>query len=266
MTIRSICTSASLGALIAFASVGSVHANLFNNGNFENTPLPAGAAPNTAVNVGAGTQIANWTTTTSNNPNGGTFGNYFTGTAHTNNTFIPSPAQNGNYFVQLDSANANAFNYTLGNSIYQALNLTANTQYQLTFYFRSETGNTNNVPTTATAYVGLNSQGNVGVNATGYNFIAAQTFTSPRNIDTGWNLATLNFSTTAAGLYRFTFLDGATSPTRTNGGIDSNVSLDNFDLEVVPEFAHWAVFAAFGLLVAGGSRFHLHSKRVVIAA
>lgn len=254
-------------ALVAFLGVDTARANLFVNGSFENTGT-TGVTPTTVVNVAAGSQIPGWTTVAGDNPAGGTFGNYFAGTAHNNATFnfIPTPAQNGNYFVQLDSANGGAFNYTRGNSIYQALSLTANTKYQLTFYFRSETGNTTNVLTTMTAYVGLDSQGNVGVNAAGYTSVAAQTFTSPQTVDTGWNLATLSFTAPTTNTYRFTFLDGATSPTKTNGGIDSNASLDNFDLEVVPEFAHWAVFAGFGLLVAGGSRLRraMSNNRVAI--
>lgn len=252
--LRTLCPLVTY-VLVLGACAGTAHANLFVNGSFENTPLPAGASTTTAVSVGAGTQVSGWTTTLGDGDAGK--GNYFAGTAHTNDTWIPTPAQNGNYFVQLDSR-PNSGTYSIGNSIYQALNLTANTQYSISFYFRSETGNTNSVLTKMTAYVGLDSQGNVPVNATGYNSIAAKTFTSPSLIDASWNLATLNFSTTTAGLYRFTFLDGASSPTVTGGTnaqtVDSNASLDNFTLDVVPEFAHWAVFAGFGLLVVGGKR------------
>lgn len=262
--MRRIYAFAPLWALSALVGVGSVHANLITNGSFENTPLPTGASTTTSVSVGAGTSISNWTTTIGDGNTGK--GNYLAGTAHTDNVWIPTPAQNGNYLVQLDSR-PNGGTYSIGNSIYQSLNLTANTSYSLGFYFRSETGNSNGNFTKITAYVGLDSQGNVPVNAAGYATIAAQTYTSPRAIDTGWNLATLNFRTGATGgLYRFTFLDGALSPTITGGAaaqtIDSNVSLDNFDLEVVPEFAHWAVFAGFGLVVVAGSHLRRRSSRI----
>lgn len=243
-----------LCAVVCFGAVGIARANLFVNGDFENTPLPANASPTTSVGVGAGTSISGWTTTLGTGDTGKN--NYFNGAGQTTNGWIP-PAQSGNYSVQLDSRPGSG-TFTLGNSIYQSLNLTANTAYALSFYFRSETGNTTGVPTSVNAYVGLNSQGDVPVDAAGYNSIAAQHFVSPVTVDTGWNLATLNFRVTTAGVYRFTFLDGAQSLTNTGypaaPAEDSNASLDNFQLNVVPEFSHWAVFTGFGLLVAGGNR------------
>ncbi len=240
--------------LISFSAVGVTRANLFVNGDFENTPLPANASPTTSVGVGAGTSISGWTTTLGTGDAGKN--NYFNGASQTANGWIP-PAQSGNYSVQLDSRPGSGV-YTIGNSIYQSLNLTANTSYSLSFYFHSETGNTTNVLTSVNAYVGLNSQGDVPVNAAGYNSIAAQRFVSPVAVDTGWNLATLNFRVTTAGLYRFTFLDGAQSLTNTGypaaPAEDSNASLDNFQLNVVPEFSHWTIFAGFGLLVARAGR------------
>lgn len=243
-----------LCALVSLSAVGIARANLFVNGDFENTPLPANASPTASVGVGAGTSVSGWTTTLSTGDTGKN--NYFNGASQTTNGWIPA-AQSGTYSVQLDSRPGSGV-YTIGNSIYQSLNLTANTAYSLSFYFRSETGNTTNVLTSVNAYVGLNSQGDVPVDAAGYNSIAAQRYVSPVAVDTGWNLATLNFRVTTAGLYRFTFLDGAQSLTNTGypaaPAEDSNASLDNFQLNVVPEFSHWTVFGVFGLLVAGAGR------------
>ncbi len=281
MDLRPIPAALTISVLVMLGTVGSVRANLFTNGDFENTPLPSGtpyggsgtatATTTSAVDVGAGTNIAGWTTTLGNGDAGA--GNYFAGRSQTAAEWIPS-AQSGNYSVQLDSRPGSG-TFTIGNSIYQSLNLAAGS-YQLTFYYRSELTNTTGVPATVGAFIGLNSGGSVGVNATGYQGIG-QTFTARsdqaagtagNNIDPAWNKGTLNFSLSAAGIYRFTFLDGVTGALNSGNGTntistsserggfsdDSNISLDNFDLEIVPEFAHWAVFAVFGLLVAGSRR------------
>ena len=258
-------------ALVTLAEVGTARANLFVNPSFESGTVPAvngvtafGAlAPNAA-----NSPIQGWGSTIGTG-NAGT-SNYLAGRTQTADGWIPA-AQNGNYSVQLDSRPGGG-TYTIGNSVYQALNLTANTSYSLSFYFRSETGNTTGTLTSVGAYVGLDAQGNVPVNALGYVSIASQRFVSPVAVDTGWNLATLNFTTgITGGLYRFTFLDSPQSLTNTGyataaAGADSNVSLDNFQLDVVPEFSHWAVFGVFGLLVAGGRRLRTPSWHPFAAA
>lgn len=254
--------AALLGGLVLFLGVAApAKGNLIQNPGFENTGA-TGVTPTTAVAVGAGNQIPNWTTTVDTAPGAD---NYIAGNNQTADNWIP-PASQGIYSVQLDSiAGAGTGTYTVGNSIYQAVNLAANTNYSLTFDYRSEA-----VPQTqaafVNAYVSLDSKGNVPQNPTSSFYISAKNFQTPNangNPDTSWSQATLNFNTGSnSGLIRFTFMTASgTSVNNTGGSDDNDVSLDNFNLvAVVPEFNDWALSPAFCMLViAVHARRHLSS-------
>jgi hypothetical protein len=250
----SLCNRAGLAVLLArfvlFCGAPTpANGNLIQNPSFEDTGT-TGVTPTTAVAVGAGSQIPGWTTTLS-----GASGadNYIAGTNQTGDNWIP-PASDGNYSVQLDSI-AGTGNYTVGNSIYQAVNLTANTSYSLTFDFRGESVQQAQ-QAFLNAYVSLDSKGNVPQNASSLFYIAAANFQTPNsngNPDSLWSHATLTFNTGSnSGLIRFTFMTvGGTSVDNTGGTDDNDISLDNFNLVVVPEYTHWAVWPVFGLLVIG---------------
>jgi hypothetical protein len=236
-----------VGSVLSLGTAIQAKANLIQNPGFENTGA-TGVTPTTAVAVGAGTQIPGWTTTVSDAPGAD---NYIAGTNQTVDNWIP-PAFEGNYCVQLDSV-AGTGTYTVGNSIYQAVNLTANTNYSLTFNYRSEAVQQSQAAF-VNVYVSLDSKGNVPQNPTNSFYIVAMNFQTPNangNPDTSWSQATLNFNTGSnSGLIRFTFMTASgTSVNITGGSDDNDVSLDNFNLVAVPEFSHWAVLPAFCMLV-----------------
>ena len=249
MSVRNRFAFAGLlaGLFVFFGTAAPARANLIQNPSFENTGA-TGVTPTTAVAVGAGNQIPGWTTTVSDAPGAD---NYIAGINQTVDNWIP-PASQGNYCVQLDGI-AGPGTYTVGNSIYQAVNLTANTNYSLTFDYRGEA-----VQQTQAAfvnvYVSLDSKGNVPQNPTSSFYIVAMNFQTPNangNPDTSWSQAVLNFNTGSnSGLIRFTFMTASgTSVNITGGSDDNDASLDNFNLVAVPEFSHWAVLPAFCMLV-----------------
>jgi Protein of unknown function (DUF642) len=255
-----VCFAVFLVGLIFFLGAATpAKGNLFQNPSFENTGT-TGVTATTAVAVGAGNQIPDWITTigTSSGTN-----NYIAGNSQTTNNWIP-PASEGIFSVQLDSI-AGTGSYTVGNSIYQAVNLAANTNYSLTFDYRSEAVQQTQAAF-VNAYVSLDSKGNVPQNPTNSFYIVAQNFQTPNangNPDTSWSHATLDFNTGSnSGLIRFTFMTASgTSVNNTTGSDDNDVSLDNFNLVVVvPEFNHWAVTPAFCLLaIAAHARRYLSS-------
>jgi hypothetical protein len=246
------CHKVGFGALLVcvvlfLAMADPVNGNLIQNPSFENTGA-TGVTPTTAVAVGAGNQIPNWTTTVSGSSGAD---NYIAGNMQSANNWIP-PASQGTYSVQLDSI-AGSGSYNVGNSIYQAVNLTANTNYTLTFDYRSEAVQQTQAAF-VNAYVSLDSNGNVPQNPTNSFYIVAKNFQTPNangNPDTSWTQATLNFNTGSnSGLIRFTFMSASgTSVNITTGSDDNDVSLDNFNLVVVDEFSHWAISPAFCALV-----------------
>ena len=258
----SVCHRAGLAVLLArfvlfCAAPAPANGNLIQNPGFENTGT-TGVTPTTAVAVGAGSQIPGWTTTVS-----GASGadNYIAGVNQTGDNWIP-PASEGNYCVQLDSI-AGSGSYTVGNSIYQAVNLAANTTYTLTFDFRGESVQQAQ-QAFLNAYISLDSKGNVPQDPSSLFYIAAANFQTPNangNPDTSWSHATLTFNTGSnSGMIRFTFMTvGGTSVNNTGGTDDNDISLDNFNLvAVVPETTHWAVWPVFSLLVIG-----LHAREQI---
>jgi hypothetical protein len=263
MLTKGHCGALLISALLSLAMGASSKANLIQNPNFANTGS-TGVTPTTAVAIGAGNQIPGWTTTVGDAPGAN---NYIAGNMQSMDNWIP-PAFTGTYCVQLDSiAGQGSGSYTLGNSIYQAINLTANTQYSLTFDYRSEA-----VQQTQAAfvnvYVSLDSKGNVPVNPTSSFYIAAQNFQTPNangNPDTSWNHATFNFNTGSnSGLIRLTFLTvSGTSVNITGGSDDNDISLENFGLvAVVPETTNPLVSSAFCSLIVAVHAWRRKTKRL----
>ncbi len=168
-------------------------------------------------------------------------------------SWIPNP-QNGNYCIQIDSSTDIPL-YSVGGSIAQTVSLTANTQYQLSFYMSAEVatrdaGN-NQVGCTSQVNVILNGGGfanqnmvNPGTGSTG--FLASWTGAAKATPEPSWVEWTLTFTPTASGNVTITFQDVWISNLSS-----SNTALDNIDLEVVPEMTHWSIFAAFTATVIG---------------
>lgn len=233
-----------LALLTAFLVLGTgvqAHANLLTNGSFEQ---PGAALTTDFTNVGSGNAITGWTTQTSNGPGGSVY------YAASNNTagWLPNPS-NGNYFVQLDSTSQCCGSYTVGSSIAQSFNVTIGTTYRLTFDLNNEVASNGA------------SQALVSFRGPGYQTANDQAFTISQAAGNGttkantlWMSESYTFTATATGLTTLKFTDGP--------GCNNNVSLDNVSVEVVPEFAHWAVFAGFGLLVAGGR--HVRCRRATV--
>ena len=230
-----------LALLTAIALVGTgvqVRANLLTNGSFES---PGSSLTTNYTDVNSGTSITGWTTKISSNfgfpsSDGSVF------YAATNNTaaWLPTAA-NGNYFIQLDSTSQCCGNYSVGSSIAQSFNVNQGVTYRLTFSLNNEVNSSGA------------SQALVSFTGSGYHTANDQAFTISQTAGNGttkantlWSTESYTFTATGTGLTTLKFTDGP--------GCNNNVSLDNISVEVVPEFSHWAVFAGFGLLVAGGQQ------------
>ena len=231
-----------LALLTVIALVGTgvqAHANLLVNGSFES---PGASLTTNYTNIG-NNGVSSWTTQVSNGP-AGTGSVFYAATGNTA-SWLPN-ASNGNYFVQLDSTNQCCGNYTVGSSIAQSLSVTQGVTYRLTFDINNEVGGS------GASQVLLSFAGQ------GYHTANDQAFTISQTSGNGttkantlWSNESYTFTAVATGLTTVKFTDGP--------GCNNNVSLDNVSLDVVPEFSHWAVFAAFGLLVAGAR--HLRGRR-----
>ncbi len=232
-----------LALLTVIALVGTgvqAHANLLANGSFEQ---PGASLTTNYTNIGNG-GVSGWTTQVSNGP-GGTGSVFYAATGNTAN-WLPN-AFNGNYFVQLDSTNDCCGSYTVGSSIAQSFNVTQGATYRLTFDINNEVNHSGA------------SQVLLSFTGQGYQTANDQAFTISQAAGNGttkantlWTNESYTFTAVATGTTTVKFTDGP--------GCNNNVSLDNVSVEVVPEFSHWAVFAGFGLLVAGGR--HLRRRGV----
>lgn len=231
--------------VLALLGTGTqLQANLLVNGGFEQ---PGATLTTNYANVGSGNAVTGWTTQISNGPAG--TGSVFYAAQGNTADWLPNPS-NGNYFVQLDSTNDCCGSYTVGSSIAQSFNVTQGQTYRVTFDINNEVNHS------GASQVLLSFAGN------GYSTSNDQAFTifqasgnGTSKANTLWTPETYTFTASTTGSTTLKFTDGP--------GCNNNVSLDNVSVEVVPEFSHWAVFAGFGMLVAGAS--HLRGRRRGVA-
>jgi len=205
-------------------------ANILVNGNFED-PGIALTTDYVAYSTDNDTAIPGWylRPTTSDGPN---FAIYYTQSTpgdRTTASWIPN-AQNGAFLMQLDSTQSTGF--TVGCSLYQVISLVSGTEYELSFWINTEVGAGKGGTSASLLNVGtLTGAANIG--AIGTSYISNQTFTvtNPANVTPAaavWQQHSIRFTATTGGDTVIRFAD---SPTSSN----SNVSLDNVSLVVVPE-------------------------------
>lgn len=219
-----------IGALLFFLG-GAARANLLVNGDFEQTSAQVAVGNSVNVAPGSGTTLTGWTTATGT---GGSNPGIYVASAGSAG-WIPNP-QHGNFALQLDSTDSGTF--TTGNSISQTVALAANTTYWLTFSINTEVGSGKGG--TSGIDVTITNPGNVNiVNGVRYTTTSGAAGSSPA-ANTPWTTYQIQFKTTTAGNYTFRFRDDVISA-------NSNVSLDNVDLETVPEVSHWLLFMGFGI-------------------
>jgi hypothetical protein len=244
--------------LICLALAPVAHAaNLLVNGDFESP----GAAFTANYGPIAANTIPGWTSAVGNGIGPANYYNANNSTA----IWIPNP-QSGNYSVQIDSSTEALPAYTVGGSLSQTVSLTAGVPYVLSFYISAEvdTVDINGVQVATTTQV------NVLLNGGGF---ANQNMVNPTTGSTGfqatWNGApkadpelswvqySLSFTPTATGNVTIQFQD-----VWVNNAASSNASLDNIDLQAVPEMTHWSIFTAFAAITALSSVWHRKRKRL----
>lgn len=210
--------------------LGSARGNLLTNGDFETSSPQVALGSYANVAPGQSTTLTGWTTTLGTGGSGPGIYMASAGAAG----WIPNP-EHGNFALQLDSTNTGTF--TTGNSINQSVTLAANTTYWLTFSINTEIGagkgGTSGIDVTIT-----NPSAVKIVNAVQFTVTSGAAGSSP-TATTPWATYQIQFKTTTAGSYNFKFQDDVLSG-------NSNISLDNVDLETVPEVSHWLVFMGFG--------------------
>ena len=235
-----------LASLVLCASTPA-WANLFVNGDFEINP---GTGTDNARDFGT-SGLTGWASTFSDNAS---HQNLIAGANRGPNTvgWVPTP-QSGQFNVQLDSSQGVA-NYSIGNSIYQSVNLMANVPYTLTFAYHGETVKLAGDFAAIHALISLDSSPT--------NFLSVNYFTyngysldGRPGVDPGWSLASVTFTPTQDGLYRFTFLDGGSAPGVFSGTRDNNMAIDNVsleaDLSAIPETSTWIGLGLLGTLALG---------------
>lgn len=212
-------------------SVVPASANLLTNGDFETTSPQVAVGSYANIAPGQPTTLTGWTTALSTGGSGP--GIYVASAGSTG--WIPNP-EHGNFCVQLDSTNSGTF--TTGASISQTVTLAANTTYWLTFYINTEVGSgkggTSGIDVTITNPSSVNI-----VNGVQYTATSGAAGSSPA-ATTPWTEYQIQFKSSTAGNYTFKFQDDPISQ-------NSNISIDNVDLETVPEASHWMIFAGFGV-------------------
>lgn len=230
---------ASLLICSGFSVMPATYASLITNGDFES---PGASLTNNYTAISANT-LPGWTSAVGN---GTGPANYLSATNSTAN-WIPNP-QSGNYCVQLDSSTV-PDSYSIGGSVSQTINLTANTPYLLTFYMSAEvnTLDSSNKPVSCTSQLNvlLNGGGfsnqNMVNQATGTTgFLATWDGSTKATPELSWVKWTLMFTPTVSGNVTLTFQD-----VWVNNLASSNAALDNVDLSAVPETTRWDIFAAF---------------------
>lgn len=235
-----------LAGALSFASLAS--ANLFVNGGFENSPS-SGLLPQSPgwVDVGAGNRVDGWTTTLSGNVISGNR-NLLYNLQQDYWIHLPTPIQ-GTTALQLDSAQGPGGFYNQGNSVYQTVALAANQNYVLSFNYRGEMLR----PAGDTGTLGFLIANTNDLNT----YIQSGMVSTEAN--SGWSSYTLYFSTSVAGDYRFTFIDGVTSVGSTfatsnfSGDNDNNMIVESLllDFTMVPETSTYIGFGLLGLMGIG---------------
>src|SRR5438105_15660751 len=88
-------------------------------------------------------------------------------------------------------------------------------------------------------------------------FQASWSGAAKANPEPSWVYWTLNFTPTVTGNVTIKLQDVWVS-----NSISSNSSLDNIDLEVVPEISHWSIVAAFLFVVLTTNNFSIRRQRL----
>jgi len=218
-------------------------ANLLVNGDFE---LPGATFTTDFKSIASGT-LPGWASAVGNGENAA---NYYSAT-NSSAFWIPNP-QSGSYCVQFDSSDIPDF-YSTGGSLSQTVSLVAGVHYALTFYMSAEVGHG----------VAVTSQINVILNGGGFSnqttsFQASWNGADKANPEPSWVQKTLNFTPTSTGSVTLKFQDAWVSNT-----VSSNASLDNVDLEVIPEMTPWSMTAAFTALAVSASIWKARRRRFV---
>ncbi|HEX4085453.1 MAG TPA: hypothetical protein VHY22_11115 [Chthoniobacteraceae bacterium] len=220
-----------------------LRANLVTNGNFESGPVTTGYSALTGGDAGDTGSFTGWTAVAGN----GNGPNVYYNTATNGASWIPTPIA-GTNDVQLDSTDdGNA--YTQGSKIYTTNGITLNPggYYSLTFSIATEVGAGKGG--TSYADVTLFTTHNGTYNSTVRTSIIDGTYSTVNGAEgststTSWTTYTINFQYLPANgssnnVAFLQFQDDV------NSG-NSNISIDNVSLEVVPEYTHWAMFGLFG--------------------
>jgi hypothetical protein len=240
----------SCGLSLAFSQVAA--ANLIINGSFEFVgPAPGSPALTYTTDYAAveTNTLFGWTSAITTEPSAG---NYLS-TANSSANWIPNPFE-GSYSMQLDSSTTPGA-YAGGNSLSQTISLTSGVEYHLTFYMSAEAAR--GQATTSTLAVILNGGGFSNFTTS---FTASATGTDTKATTGDWVLQTLDFTPTVTGDITLTFQD-----IYTPNGTSSNASLDNVDLEIVPEIPNGVAVGAFCLalvLMRKLGRFRLIPARI----
>ena len=244
----------SLFAGVALVAATPAWANLFANGDFEENP---GIFSNQARDISAPGTLSGWNTTLGVNLTS-SHQNLLAGRDRdisTNVGWIPVP-QSANFCVQLDSSQGNP-NVVIGNSLYQSVNLLANVPYTLSFYYHGETVKLPGDAASVHALISLENAPGAYLFGSTNNFFTYNGYSTDGTpgVDPGWSFASITFTPTADGLYRFTFLDGGASPGVFSGTRDNNISLDNInlvgDLSAIPETSTWVGLGLLGAFAVG---------------
>ncbi len=207
--------------------------NLVSNGDFSN--IGTVTLVNGYAAVGSGGLIPGWTTQAGNAAND----NVYVATANSGANWIPNP-QSGPYSIQLDSTSNDPLG-TTPSSISQTITVTAGQSYVLSFWFTTE------VKPNLTSIIQVNLTGRGGFTSTN-----SYSTTAPANITQSnavWVHITQTFTPTRNGNFTITFADISTS--------DSNASLDNVSVTIIPEPA--ACFS--GALALGYFGLRLRKRR-----
>jgi hypothetical protein len=223
-----------LGTLLLFAAVPRRAAgqNLLTNGDFSD--IGTVTLNNGFAAVGSGGLIPGWTTVVGSANNA----NVYVAQANSGAGWIPNP-ESGPYSIQLDSTSNDALGTS--SSIAQTVRLTAGQSYLLSFWFTTE------VKANLASIIQVTVVGSRLNSTNSYTTTAAANITQANAV---WVHVTQTITAVRNGNVTFTFADISTS--------DSNASVDNISLTLVPEpatcVAGALVLGYFGLCARKRSR------------